>query len=407
MSSAQFDKHFENKTLRFDYYHAGDNQSDYYYYDESRVEPFWGGSKVNLIDTFNYGNYYVKVFDLASNNLIYSRGYCTLFGEWQTVAEAKETRMSFSETVTMPYPKNDARIEFYTRKRDGQFEKKFEYIFKPSSYFVSNERKLVYPEFDVLISGDPAEKVDIVLIPDGYTQAEMGKFITDCQNFAKQMFDFAPFSTNKDKFNIRGILAPSVDSGNDIPADSIWKNTVVGTRYYTFDSERYCMTRDNKSLRDVAANAPYDQIYILVNRNKYGGGAIYNHYNVTASSNLASAKIFIHEFGHGFAGLGDEYVGAVTYSDFYPLNVEPWEPNLTTLVSFDKKWKHLVSKNTPIPTPDAEKYYNVVGVFEGGGYASKGIYRPEHDCLMNTFKVDKFCPVCEGAIQKMIDFYTK
>jgi len=281
MSSAQFDKYFENKALRFDYYHAGDNQSDYYYYDESRVEPFWGGSKVNLIDTFSYGNYYVKVFDLASNDLIYSRGYCTLFGEWQTVAEAKETKMSFSETVTMPYPKNDACIEFYTRKRDGQFEKKFEYIFKPSSYFISHERKMVYPSFDVLISGDPAQKVDIVLIPDGYTEAEMGKFITDCQNFAKQMFDFAPFSTNKDKFNIRGILAPSVDSGNDIPADSIWKNTVVGTSYYTFDSERYCMTRDNKSLRDVAANAPYDQIYILVNRNKYGGGAIYNHYNVS------------------------------------------------------------------------------------------------------------------------------
>jgi hypothetical protein len=407
MASAQFDKYFENKSLRFDYYHAGDSQSDTYYYDETKMEPYWGGSKVNLIDTFNYGNNYVKVFDLASNDLIYSRGYCTLFGEWQTVPEAKETKKSLSETVIIPYPKNDARIELYTRKRDGQFERKFEYLFKPSSYFISQERKLSYPVFDAYISGDPAEKVDIVIIPDGYTEAEMGKFISDCQKFASEMFDFAPYDRNKDKFNIRGVMAPSAESGNDIPADSIWKNTVVGTSYYTFDSERYCMTYDHKSVRDVAANAPYDQIYILVNRNKYGGGAIYNFYNVTASGNLASAKIFIHELGHGFAGLGDEYVGAVSYSDFYPTTVEPWEPNLTTLVNFDRKWKNLVDKRTPIPTPDEEKYYTVTGVFEGGGYVSKGIYRPKHDCLMNTFKEEKFCPVCEAAIQKMIDFYTK
>ena len=404
---SQFDKYFENKSLRFDYYHAGDSQSDEYYYDETRMEPFWGGSKVNLIDTFNYGKYYVRVFDAATDSLIYSRGYCTLFDEWQTIPEAKETCKSFSETVLMPYPKNDVHINFYTRQRDGQFEKKFEYLFKPSSYFVSPERKMVYPVFDAYISGDPANKVDIVLIPDGYTEQEMGKFIRDCQKFVREMFDFAPYDQNKDKFNIRGVMAPSLESGSDIPGDSIWRNTIVGTSFYTFDSERYCMTRDNKTLRDVASNAPYDQIYILVNTNKYGGGGIYNQYCVTASGNLASGKIFIHEFGHGFAGLGDEYVGDVTYSDFYPLDVEPWEPNLTTLVDFGRKWQHLMSKKTPVPTPDIEKYYDVIGVFEGGGYASKGIYRPMHDCLMNTFRGNEFCGACQEAIQKMIDFYSR
>jgi hypothetical protein len=285
--------------------------------------------------------------------------------------------------------------------------KRFEYLVDVSSYFITTERRLEKPSFDVHISGDPANKVDIIILPDGYTNDELGLFIKDCNDFASHLFSFEPYAQNKDKFNIRGVLAASAQSGSDIPADNIWKKTILNTSFYTFDSERYCMSGDNKSIRDLAANAPYDQIYILVNSPKYGGGAIYNHYSVSVNSNQMAAKIFIHELGHGFAGLGDEYYNSEEpYSEFYSKDVEPWEPNLTTLVDFDKKWKKMIGQDVPVPTPANEKYDGIVGVFEGGGYAAKDVYRPSMDCLMHTFKGDHFCKVCSKSIQQMIDFYT-
>ena len=407
-ANAQFDKYFNDKTLRIDYFHSGNNETEFYTIDELIEEPFWGGSKTNLLDTFEFGNYYVNVFDAKKNEMIYSRGYSTLFNEWQTTDEAKTTSRSFRESVVIPYPKNDVRIEFLSRDNKGVFEKKFEYLVDADSYFISPKQKAKYPVFDVYIKGKPENKVDIVILPEGYTKDEMGKFVDDCKVLARDLFSFSPYSKNKKKFNIRGVLAPSEDSGSDIPADSVWKNTILNSRFYTFDSERYCMTSDFFSVRDLAANAPYDQIIILINTKKYGGGAIYNFYSVSGNSNSYKDKILIHEFGHGFAGLGDEYYTSdVAYNDFYPLDVEPWEPNLTTLVDFDKKWKHLLKKKTPIPTPiDNKKYLKRLGVFEGGGYAAKGVYRPAYDCLMNSFKGNKFCKACDEAIVNMINFYT-
>ena len=405
---AQFNKYFHNRTMRIDYFHAGDHETESYFYDETLSEPFWGGSVTNLIDTLRYGDYFFEVVDPVENRVIYSRGYSTLFGEWQTTAEAKQTQKTYSETVVFPYPKNDVRIDFYSRGRKGKFEKKFEYNVDVDNYFISTERRLEFPYFDVHISGDASKKVDIVILPEGYTESEMGIFIKDCREFSSHLFSFDPYSKNENRFNIYGILAPSPEPGSDIPADSIWQKTLLNTSFYTFDSERYCMTTDNKSVRDMAANAPYDQIYILVNHTKYGGGAIYNYYSVSVNSNRQAAKIFIHELGHGFAGLGDEYYNdEVAYSDFYPLDIEPWESNLTTLVNFESKWKHLLKKRTPIPTPADKKYIGKLGVFEGGGYSAKGVYRPSYDCLMNTFEGDEFCKTCREAIQKMIDFYSE
>ena len=250
--------------------------------------------------------------------------------------------------------------------------------------------------------------MDIVILPEGYSKEEMGIFVEDCKKFANDFFAFSPYSENTDRFNIRAVLAPSNESGVDIPADTIWKSTILNSGYYTFDSERYLMTFDNKSVRDLAANAPYDQIYILVNSKKYGGGAIYNYYNVSVNSNSKSDKILIHEFGHGFAGLADEYYNSSTsYGEFYNLKIEPWEPNITTLVDFESKWKYLVKKRIPVPTPETEKFIKRIGVFEGGGYEPKGMYRPMQDCMMKTFDGNIFCPVCEEAIQKMIDFYSE
>ena len=402
----EFPDLFIKKTLRIDYIHAGDCTSEFYYLDEIKIEPHWGGSLTNLIDTFNYGKYFLKVFDVKLDSLIYSRGYGSLFGEWQTTAEARKTSRGFLESVVCPLPKSKARIVLFSRNQKGIFEKKFEYIYEPGNYFISTEQRLKYPSFDVLISGSSDSCVDIVILPEGYTESDMGRFISDCNEFAQVLFSFEPYSKYKNRFNIRGILAPSPESGNDIPADSLWAKTLLNSSFYTFDSERYCMTYDYKSVRDLASNAPYDQIYILVNSGKYGGGAIYNYYSMSVNSNKNAAKIFIHELGHGFAGLGDEYYNsAEAYNDFYPLDVEPWEPNLTTLVNFNSKWPHLISKKIPIPTPADKKYLNQTGVFEGGGYVAKGVYRPANDCLMNTFKEDHFCDVCSEAIEKMILFY--
>ena len=408
LTYASFDEYFIDKSMRIDYVHAGNNRNEHYYVEQIKQEPFWAGSTKNLIDTFKYGKYFFEIYDEATSTLIYSRGYSSLFGEWQTTDEAKNINKAFYESVIFPYPKNKVIVKWYSRDYAGKFKKTMELLVDPSSYFIDPSLSKPYPLYTAHYSGDSHQKVDIVILPDGYTEDDMELFKNDCDKFAKELFKYYPYSDYKDAFNIVGVLAPSVDNGVDIPADSVWKSTQLSSAFYTFDSERYCMTEDYKSVRDLAANAPYDQIYILVNQEKYGGGAIYNFYSLSVNSNAKAGQIFIHELGHGFAGLADEYYSSSTsYNEFYNLSIEPWEPNITTLVDFDAKWKHLLSKRIPVPTPDTKEYLDKIGVFEGGGYVAKGVYRPRHDCLMKSFEDSIFCKACEEAIIEMILFYTE
>ncbi|MBI4645524.1 MAG: peptidase M64 [Bacteroidia bacterium] len=364
-----FDDYFTTGALRIDYIHAGDKNNEYFFFEQLKKEPFWGGPKKNLIDRFNYGKYKIVVHDFQTDSIIYSHGYSTLFEEWTTTEEAKNLQRSFYETQLVPFPKNKIRIEIYGRDKKNLFHKKYELVVEPANYFISNENTAKYEVYDLHISGNPENKTDIVLIPDGYTINEMEKFKEDAQNLNNYFFETSPFYENKDKFNIRLVLAPSQESGADIPADTVWKNTIINSSFYTFDNERYLMTYNIKALRDVASNVPYDIIYIIVNTDKYGGGAIYNYYAVTFSSGIENKYVFCHEFGHAYAGLADEYYTSyVSYQDFYDLSVEPWEPNLTTLVDFDKKWKNMLEKRIPVPTPEDKKYMDKIGVFEGGGY---------------------------------------
>ena len=408
-ANAAFDDYFLNKTLRVDYYHGGNKDSEYYFLDEYKEEPFWGGSKVNLIDHFNYGNYAFKVFDKASNSLIYSQGYSSLFTEWQSTDEAKKLSKSFSETVVFPLPKKTVRVEFYSRKNKEQsWNKKFELEVDPGSYFISHERKNQYNAFKVVNNGDPETKLDIVFIPDGYTIDQMSDFKKDCERFASYILNSAPYNEVKSQINFWGVEAPSEESGTDLPGENVWKKTIANSTFYTFDSERYLMIYDTKTLRDLAANVPYDQIIVLVNSDKYGGGGIYNDYATVASKNADANFIVTHEFGHSFAGLGDEYYTSdVAVENFYPSNVEPWEPNLTTLVSFEKKWKNMLKPGTQIPTVVNDENKAKVGVFEGGGYVAKGVYRPMFDCTMKSVQYDNFCPVCKSAIKEMVKYYAK
>jgi hypothetical protein len=407
-SQIDFNDYFLDKSLRLDYHHTGNQEVDFYSFDELIEEPFWAGSKVNLLDKFDFGNYKFVVIDQESVSPIYSRTYSTLFAEWQTTDEAKQTYRTFSETVVFPFPKKKVSVEFYGRDGRNKLVKKFEYKIDPENYFIKKERSMQYETMKVVNNGDPAVKVDIAFIPEGYTESELELFKKDCKKFAGYLFNVSPYKENQEKINIWAVLAPSKESGTDIPAEDNWKNTLINSRFYTFDLERYLMTADNKTLRDVASNVPYDQIYIIVNSSKYGGGAIYNHYSVCVNNNINEEFIFTHELGHGFAFLADEYYTSdVAYNDFYPLDVEPLERNITTLIDFDAKWKDLIEEGTPVPTPETKEYKDKVGAFEGGGYVAKGVYRPMQDCSMKSIVKDKFCPVCKKTIQDMIDFYTK
>ena len=407
-SQTEFEKYFLDKSLRIDYFHTGNFENEYYSIDELIEEPFWGGSKINLQDKFDYGKYKAVVYDSLTNKVIYSRTYSTLFSEWQTTEEAKSTYRSFNETVIIPFPQNSIRVEFFSRNRRNELIKKFEYAIDPQNYFIKKERVIKLKSFQVFNSGESSEKVDVVIIPDGYTEKQMDIFEQDCKRFADHLFSTSPFKENNNKFNIWGVNLSSEESGTDYPKKGIWTRTALNTNFSTFDTDRYLMTADNKSVRDAASHVPYDQIYILVNTNEYGGGAIYNYYSVCMSNNRFEGEVFVHEFGHGFASLADEYVtDDVAYQNFYDLNVEPVDPNLTTLIDFKSKWKDMVDDETPIPTPETKDFKDQVGAFEGGGYVKKGIYRPMLNCTMRGLNAAGFCLVCKKAIQDMIDFYTE
>jgi len=407
-AQAQFKDHFKNKTLRIDYIHSGSSEVEYYQFDTLYAEKYWGGSMVNLIDEFDYGNYKFEIYDALTNELLYSRGYSSLFREYQATPEGESSCAAFDETIVFPFPKHPVNVVFYSRNKDLTWEKTFIHYVDPKARGIQKNDQNKFKKMKVHHSGKSNTKLDIVIIAEGYTAEEMDKFEQDCERFKGYILESSPYNQNKDKINIWAVKSISGESGTDLPGEDIWKKTAVGTNFYTFGSERYLTTEDMKSVRDVAANAPYDQIFILVNHQKYGGGGIYNYYSLGTSDNPAGDFLFQHEFGHAFAGLGDEYYTSdVAVEEFYPLEFEPWEPNITTLVDFGSKWKNMVSGSTPVPTPATEEYENTVGVYEGGGYVAKGVYRPHIDCTMKSVKYDAFCPVCKRAIQRMIDFYSE
>ncbi len=405
---ANFEKYFTDKVLRFDFMLAGNSQKTLVYPVGMKEEQLYGGSHENLIDPFDYGNFKYEVFDAAENSLIYSRGFSTLFQEWQTTAEAKTIERSFYEVATMPFPKNRVRFVLSLRERSGIFSKLYETVIDPTDYYIRKEKPVNAAITKIYGPGDPQKCVDLAFVAEGYTADEMGKFRDDVKKMADVLFSEAPFSEYRDKINIWAVEAVSSDSGTDIPGDKIYNNTVLNSSFYTFGTDRYLTTQDIKSVNDYAALAPHDNIIVLINSNKYGGGGVYNYYSGTTVGHPLSPKVFIHEFGHGFAGLADEYYSSdVAYDEFYPLNVEPWEPNITTMVNFDSKWKKLVAKETPVPTPADDKYKNSTGLFEGGGYSAKGIFRPEMDCRMKSNGSKGYCTVCREAVKKMIEFYIR
>jgi len=404
----QFNDYFKNKSFRFDFLLGGNNKEVFVFPQQMKEEPNWAGNKTILIDPFDYGSYRFRVFDLKSDSLIFSKGFSTLFQEWQTTAEAKQISRTYYQAAIFPFPKKEFRLEIDARQWDGNFKTIYKTNIDPKNYFILNENVPDYETFDIQNNGKPDKNVDIVVLAEGYLKSEKQKFLDDIKRLTAYLFEEEPFRSEQQNFNVRAVFTPSEEQGTDVPGEHIYKNTAFNSGFYTFDLPRYLTTSDMKKVYDAAAIVPYDQIYVLVNTDRYGGGGFYNLVTVCTADNELSKEVFVHEFGHGFAGLGDEYyTSTVAYEDFYNLAVEPWEPNLTTLIDFDRKWKFMLDKDTPVPTPRKDKYIKTVGVFEGGGYMSKGIYSPFIDCRMKSNESDGFCPVCEEAIRKMIRFYTE
>ena len=403
--SAQPELWFENATMRFDFYHCGGGGKDEcYFFDEIIREPYWGGPVRYLVDTTMYGDQMFRIVDAASGELLYSRGYNTLFNEWLTTGEALSHARCMPESVVFPFPKIPVRIEIWRRDKAKRWQLGFSQDIDPQKGFV-RKASADCDVFDVMVSGEPSRCVDIVLVPEGYAAGERGKFEQACVRFADELFSFPPYDGLRDKFNVRGVWAPSADSGVTLPGDDVWLDTAVGATFWTFGIERYQTVEDFQRVRDIAACAPYDCIYILSNTAKYGGGGIYNFYGISSANHPQSTgRVYVHEFGHLFAGLGDEYVGGVAYNDMYPAGVEPWEPNLTTLTDFgSKEWSRMLDASTPVPTPLSEGGARLLGVYEGGGYVARGVYRPWPNCLMNNLhRIEEFCPVCDAAIRSQI-----
>jgi hypothetical protein len=407
-SQAAFNKYFSKGTLRFDFLLGGNHTEEMVYPVQIKAEPYWGGSETNLIDDMNYGTYRYKITDFTTDSLLFSRGLCTLFQEWQSTAEAKIIDRTFYQAAFFPFPKKKVMLAIDARQRDGLFKTIFRTEIDPDDYFIISEKSRSFPVEKIVENGPPDKKVDLVILAEGYTSYEMDKFTDDAKRLTAYLFEVSPFKEEKNRFNVYAIASPSLESGTDIPGEHIFRNTLFNSTFYTFDEARYLTTSDMKTIYDAASVVPWDQIYILVNSKQYGGGGIYNLVSVCTADHELSEKVFVHEFGHGFAGLGDEYyTSSVAYEDFYNLEIEPWEPNLTTLVNFKNKWENLIPDSVPVPTPRTGRYKNSVGVFEGGGYMNKGMYSPMMDCRMKSNDAKEFCPACQQAIKKMIVFYTR
>ena len=394
------------KSLRIDFYLQGDANTDEVVLLQMKKEPYWGGSKKNLIFP-NYGNFRLQLIDLETKNIVFSKGFSSLLSEWQDTDQAKVEKRVFSHVMQVPLPTKKLKLSIEKRTSGDSFEKKFEKEINPDDYFIKEEKVVSYPVKKILYNGDYSKKVDIVILAEGYAKEEINKFYKDAKRLTDYMFTISPFSNLKKDFNVYAIGVPSEESGTDVPGKHIYKKTAFNTSFYTFDMERYLTTNSMQEIADVASLAPYDQIYILVNTSMYGGGGFYNHLNLATSDHSLSDKVFVHEFGHGFAGLADEYYDSSTaFNTFYNSKVEPWEENITSLVDFDSKWKDLIDKSVPIPTPRNEEYKDVVGVFQGGGYVSEGIYSPVQDCRMKSNEAKGFCPVCQRAIRNVVKLYT-
>ena len=441
-------------TMRVDFTHSGNALQEIFSLDRMIAEPLpWPGNPDQHIDLLNRGAYFFDVVEPASGEVFYSRGFSSIFGEWQTTPEARSESRSFGESLRFPMPDKPMRIRLYARDDRNQFSMVWTLDIDPADIDVQRAHSpLQSPLVAIRENGDPRDKVDLLILGDGYTEAERENFIADARRLGEKLFTVSPFKERARDFNVWALMAASPQSGIARPSSGLQRWTPLGTRYDAFGSERYVLTFDNRALRDLAQNAPYEFVEILVNNETYGGGGIYGLYSTAAAKSEWAPYLFVHEFGHHFAGLADEYyTSPVSYETGSSERREPWEPNVTALHDPAKlKWRDQMTRDTPLPTPwpkaefekhqresqktraqlrkdnrpEAEvnalfhreqaideklfmssEYKDRVGAFEGANYESTGYYRSQINCVMFT-RTDTFCKICSDAIEAVINQYS-
>lgn len=404
-----FDEWFQDRTLRLDYTFSGDNRHQHIFLDEMKWSDHWYGRRVNMDSLLLQGNGQLCVKDSKSGRVLYRYSFSTLFQEWQTTEEATRVQKSFENVFLVPFPKNPVDITVTLTDTHNKVKGHFTHHVDPKDILIrpiATDEGVRWKYLEK--SGDSKEKIDVVFVSEGYTAGEMDVFEKDCYASIKALKMYEPFTSMADRFNFIAVTAPSQQSGVSIPHKDVWKNTVLGSSFDTFYSNRYLTTLHLKNLHDVLAGLPYEHIIILANTENYGGGGIYNSYLMSAAHNEQCLPVVAHEFGHSFAGLADEYYYDDSYEIMFPSDTEPWEPNITTLVDFESKWADMLDDKVKIPTaPTGLNLYTQLGVYEGAGYQSKGVYRPVQECLMKITEAPVFCPVCVRAIGRMIDYNTK
>jgi hypothetical protein len=467
-----FNQYFEDQTLRIDYYHTGDARNEEICIDKLYKQGKWAGNPENCIQPFELGIYKVKVYDIATNRLIFTKGYSSIFAEYQTIEPAlKGIKRTYHESLLIPFPRKPFILIIEKRDRYNLLAPIFTLTIDPADYHILNEgftRKtdLVIP---VANAGNPGNCVDLVILSEGYQTQELETFKKDLKYYTDLFFSVEPYKSHAKLFNVSGVFSASEESGTDEPRQGIYKNTKFNSSFNIFDLDRYCLAEDNKSIRDAAASVPYDAILIMVNRDRYGGGGIYNWQTVFNTGSQWRDYVFLHEFGHAFAGLGDEYFSSpVSYIDFYTPGVEPLEVNITALLDpAHVKWAQYLSPGIEVPTEWGKATYDSlvnritvlaeeksrvmeqmksgsatgtelekeqrdyqtrinllnkeidaffsnhplkdkVGVFEGANYISKGLYRPTIMSLMHKFEENNlsYDVVNEQAIISTIKYYT-
>lgn len=411
-----FNRYFIDATLRIDYTFIGNIKQQHIAVDELCKIPRWYGKHQRLSELPVEGNGQITVRDHKTQTIIYRNSFSTLFQEWLSNDEAKTATKSFENVFLVPFPKDTADITIELRDNRRSVMTQLTHMVVPNDILIRKiGDKSVTPYETLQQAADTSRCIHIAYVAEGYTEAEMPTFLNDCRTAMKALFAHEPFKTLRNRFNVVAVKAPSAESGTSNPGKGIWKNTALHSNFNTFYSDRYLTTLHLKDLHNWLAGTPYEHIIVLVNTDNYGGGGILNSYNLSMTHHRAFKPVVVHEFGHSFAGLADEYAYDYEAIPMFPHDIEPWEKNITTMVDFKSKWSDMVKKGTKIPTeqpadldkPNAKKEKWQIGAYEPAGYSMHGVYRAYPDCRMRTNNNPDFCPVCQKAITELVKFYTE
>lgn len=404
-----------SRTLRIDYIFSGTDRSQEISLDEMSCFDGWAGRTVNLDKVPVRGNGQISLTDKATGEVLYMQSFSTLFQEWQTTEEATRIRRSFENVFLLPMPCAEAlvRVELYDFR--GGICASHMHEVDPSDILIRRITPDAAPHRYILKSGPVQGCIDVAIVAEGYAAGEMELFYEHAGRAVDAILSHQPFGALKDRFNFVAVALESEDSGVSVPGQGEWKNTALSSHFDTFYMDRYLTTLRLKNLHDRLCGIPYEHIIILANTDTYGGGGIFNSYTLTTSRHKAFKPVVVHEFGHSFAGLADEYYYDDQFVEYYYPDCEPWEQNITTLCDFSAKWEDMLPRTVSVPSPVPDEQIwdgtgngkdSLIGLYEGAGYQSKGVYRPYYDCRMKTNSPKAFCPVCQRAIARVIDFYT-